>query len=200
MWAISGRQPSARLSGTPPMDAKREGIGQSRRVALGASACLAACAVMLTSGLAAAQETNPSGQRPPAKPGFFDSVGEWFEKQAAGIKSTFSEASKKVENFSHEAGVAAKTTADSAKDAADAVARIPNSRVVSGHEECITAPNGAPDCIVAANALCKGRGFESGKSLDMTTAENCPAKVWMSGRKAEGECTTITFVSRALCQ
>jgi hypothetical protein len=34
----------------------------------------------------------------------------------------------------------------------------------------------------------------------MTTAEVCPAKVYMSGRSSGTECTTDTFVSRALCQ
>jgi hypothetical protein len=72
---------------------------------------------------------------------------------------------------------------------------------MSGHAKCNNAPNGAPDCLAAANALCKAKGFDSGKSLDMTTAEVCPAKVLMSGRSgAPGECKDETFVSRALCQ
>ena len=37
-------------------------------------------------------------------------------------------------------------------------------------------------------------------SLDMTTADVCPAKVYMSGRSTGPECTTETFVSRAFCQ
>ena len=71
---------------------------------------------------------------------------------------------------------------------------------MSGHAKCVNAPNGAPDCWAAANALCKDKGFESGKSLDMTTAEVCPAKAMISGRPAPGECHDETFVSRALCQ
>jgi hypothetical protein len=71
---------------------------------------------------------------------------------------------------------------------------------VSGHEKCPLAANGAPDCVSAANIMCKAKGFESGKSVDMTTADVCPAKVYMSGRSTGPECTTETFVSRAFCQ
>jgi hypothetical protein len=95
---------------------------------------------------------------------------------------------------------AAKSTVEGAEDAAGAVARIPNVRTVSGHEKCQVAPNGAPDCIAAANAICKTKGFDSGRSLDMTTAEICPPKVWMAGRSTGPECRTETFVSRAVCQ
>jgi hypothetical protein len=48
--------------------------------------------------------------------------------------------------------------------------------------------------------MCKAKGFSSGQSLDMTTAEDCPPKVYISGRNTGAECTTYTFVSRALCQ
>jgi hypothetical protein len=54
--------------------------------------------------------------------------------------------------------------------------------------------------VVAANAICKTKGFESGKSVDMTTAEVCPAQVYMAGRSTGPDCHTETFVSRALCQ
>ena len=80
-------------------------------------------------------------------------------------------------NLGREAGIAAKTTADDAKDAADAAgtaSNCPATNVVAGHEVCRIAPNGAPDCVAAADAICKGKGFKSGKSVDMTTAENCP--------------------------
>jgi hypothetical protein len=170
----------------------------SRRGAHEAVVGLLAGSLLFVSALAAAQEAPGRGKK--EDPGFFGSIGRWFDEQFTSINSTFKDAGKKVEKFSHDAGVAAKTTAEGAKDAADAVARIPNTRVISGHEKCRVAPNGAPDCVVAANTMCKARGFETGKSLDMTTAEECPPKVWVSGRKEEGACTTITFVSRALCQ
>ncbi|MDO9411571.1 MAG: hypothetical protein Q7T81_03215 [Pseudolabrys sp.] len=149
---------------------------------------LFAAGLFMSCPLAMAQE----GQQPkPQKeePGLLESVGKWFEEQG-----------KKVENFGHEAGIAAKTTVDGAKNAAGAVARIPAARVVDGHQKCQNAPNGAPDCVAAATAMCKAKGFESGKSADMTTADVCPAQVYLQGRNSGPGCKTETFVSRALCQ
>jgi hypothetical protein len=157
-----------------------------------------AVGLLLISALAVAQDQD--APRPPANEGFLAAFTRWFEGQTANMSSSFKDARKKVESFSSAAGDAAKTTVEGAKDAAGAVARIPVARPVSGHEKCQLAPNGAPDCITAANAMCRGKGFDSGKSLDMTTAEICPAKVYMSGRSTGPECTTETFVSRALCQ
>lgn len=148
---------------------------------------LFAAGLVIFAPLALAQERQP----PPPKeePGLLESVGKWFEEQG-----------KKVESFGHEAGIAAKTTVDGAKNAAGAVARIPAARVVDGHQKCQNAPNGAPDCVAAATAMCKAKGFESGKSADMTTAETCPAQVYLQGRNSGPGCKIETFVSRALCQ
>lgn len=151
-------------------------------------------AVVLLTLPAAAFSQDPRAK--PPEPGLFESIGRWFDNLGSSVK----DAGKGVENFGHEAGVAAKSTVDGAKDAADAVARIPTARMISGHEKCRVAPNGAPDCVAAATAMCKARGFEAGKSADMTTAEVCPAQVYLSGRSSGSECRTETFVSRALCQ
>jgi len=168
-------------------------------VAQFAAAGLFAVALMLMSAMAAAQDGAPATSDR-ADRGFFSNIGRWFDEQAEKFSSTFKDAGKKVENFGHEAGIAAKTTVDTARDAAGAVARIPGTRVISGHERCRNAPNGAPDCVAAANAICKAKGFESGKSLDMTTAEICPPKVMLSGRNSGPECKDETFVSRVVCQ
>ena len=159
---------------------------RQRLAARVAGACLFALAVTIS--MAVAQDP-----RAREEPGFFEGIARFFDR-------TFSGAGKEVENFGHEAGVAAKTTVNSAKDAAGAVVRIPGARVTSGHSKCQNAPNGAPDCVAAAEVLCKAKGFETGQSLDMTTAEVCPPKVLMSGRNTGSECRDETFVSRALCQ
>ncbi|MDO8877269.1 MAG: hypothetical protein Q8M24_13145 [Pseudolabrys sp.] len=165
-------------------------------------ACPRAATGLLVAGLVVLSAMAVAQERQPARsePSLFESLGRWFEKQGQKISSTFKDAGKKVENFGHEAGVAAKTTVEGAKDAAGAVARLPTARVVNGHEKCKTAPNGAPDCVAAATAMCKTKGFESGKSADMTTAEVCSAQVYLSGRSSGPGCRTETFVSRALCQ
>jgi hypothetical protein len=182
------------------MDTKRALTCHSKYTAAqSALAGLFAGALVLMSALAAAQDSAPASKDREDQ-GFLGSVGRWFDEQAENINSTFKDARKKFETFSRDAGVAAKTTAEGAKDAADAMARIPKARVMNGHEKCNTAPNGAPDCLAAANTLCKAKGFESGKSTDMTTAVVCPPKVLLSGRNSGPECRDETFVSRALCQ
>lgn len=126
-------------------------------------------------------------------------VGKWLDDSFSTIGSTFKGAGGQVQNFGREAGVAAQSAGTAAKDAADAMWKLPTARMVSGHEKCVLAPNGAPDCVAAANAVCKSKGFTSGKSMDMTTADKCPPRVWL-GQAGPEACTTETFVSRALCQ
>lgn len=166
-----------------------------------------ACRTLLCAGLlcasamfAGAQEQHrPKPDQPPG--GVFESVGRWFDDTLSSIGSNFSSAGSRVGNFSNEAGEAARATANAAKDAAGAVARLPGARVVKGHQNCAVAANGAPDCVSAANALCKATGFNYGKSVDITSAEECPAPVMLGRREAKpGECRTVTFITSAFCQ
>lgn len=180
---------------TQPLKFRRTGLAGQR--AFGWSFAII---VVLTSALAFAQDAAPPVEKQKEDTGFFATVSRWFSQQSDNVNSTFKDARQKVEGLGQEAGAAAKSTVEGAKDAAGAVARIPNVRTVSGHEKCQVAPNGAPDCIAAANAICKAKGFDAGRSLDMTTAEICPPKVWMAGRSTGPECRTETFVSRAVCQ
>jgi len=177
----------------------RASTTRARQAASLLLAGLCAGALLLTAALALAAE--PTNLAPPVeRPGFFASIGRWFHEQAARFDSNLQNARAKVEDLGREAGTVAKNTVEGAKDAAGAVARIPSARVASGHEKCALAPNGAPDCAAAAEALCKANGFASGNSIDMTTAEICPAQVYLSGRTTGEGCHTETFVSRALCQ
>src|SRR5262249_37697166 len=175
----------------------------------GPVAWLFAVVLVLSPALVHAQDAAPSPETQQAAPspatqqegtGFFATFGRWFSQQSSNVNSTFKDARQKVEGLGQDAGTAAKSTVEGAKDAAGAVARIPTMRTVSGHEKCQVAPNGAPDCVAAANAICTAKGFDSGRSLDMTTAEICPPKVWMAGQSTGPECRTETFVSRAVCQ
>jgi len=157
-------------------------------------AALGAGAILFTGALAFAEDANQSTQA--FKPGFLSAVGRWFDDFGSGLSG----ARSGVEHLGNQAGAAARSTVEEAKSAAGAVTAIPSTRVVRGHEKCAIAPNGAPDCVGAANTMCKGKGFGSGKSVDMTTAEVCPATVYLAGRNSGAECRTETFVSRALCQ
>ena len=47
-----------------------------------------------------------------------------------------------------------------AKDAADAVGAFPTPAWSPATRNAMLAPNGAPDCVAAANAICKAKGFD----------------------------------------
>jgi len=174
---------------------------RGRNAAASLFGCLCAGTLVFAAASAMAQDAaKPNSPEQTEHRDFFGRIFHWFGEQAENFDSNLKHAGSQVGNFGREAGIAARSTVDAAKDAAGAVARIPNARVVSGHEVCAVAPNGAPDCISAAMKMCKAKGFESGKSVDMTTAEICPTQVLLSGRSTGPECHDETFVSRALCQ
>jgi hypothetical protein len=151
--------------------------------------------VITVSGPAAAQTAD---QRAPANSSVLGKIGHWFSQSFTAVGDQFKSARKNVDSFNQEA---ARTTADAAAGAADAVAKIPKTRIVSGHQNCAIAENGAPDCRSAAERLCKAQGMASGKSLDITAAEECPLRVMAGAREAQaGECKNVTFVTRAVCQ
>ena len=139
--------------------------------------------------------------QPQQSDGPLGAVGRWFSESFASIGSHFREAEQGVTNFRNEAGVAAKKTGTAVKDAADTVAKLPNTRVLAGHQKCTISANGAPDCHDAADRLCKRRGFGSGQTVDITSAHECPLRVTLGQREARpGECRNVTFVSRAMCR
>jgi hypothetical protein len=157
---------------------------------------LAACAALCILGAPASAQNMP----PPSDAGPFTKIGRWLDDSYQWMRRGVTGAGREVGNLGREAGIAAKSTADAASDAADGIARIPSIRVVSGHETCPRAANGAPNCMLAADKLCQSKGFASGKSVSMTTAQECPVQVMLGQRAAEaGECRDVTFVSQALC-
>jgi hypothetical protein len=157
--------------------------------------CIGLCAgaLALSSSLVAAQETKNESTN------VLGDIGRWFDKSMTSIGDQFRSAGKGIDNFNHEAGVAAKTTAGAAADAADQVARLPKTRMVSGRQNCPVSENGAPDCAAAAEKLCKAKGLKTGTSLDVTSARECPTRAILQ-KEARGECKDITFVTRAMCQ
>jgi hypothetical protein len=171
------------------MDVIRTLIRHRRYAAV---ACALAAALAIVPALA--QEHRAESTQ---EPGLFATIGRSLDRQAENLDASFKNAGKGFDEFGHEAGIAARTTADNAKDA---VARLPKALVVRGHAKCTVAANGAPDCLSAADEVCKAKGFRSGKSLDMTTSEICPPKVYLAGRNSGPGCHTETFVSRAMCQ
>jgi hypothetical protein len=147
---------------------------------------------------------------PPPKSGVFESIGRWFDQGATNFRDHLRGAKRKMDDlgedaaanrreFNDNAAAIGKNAADATKNAVDAVAKLPAARMMQGRERCVTAPNGAPDCLAAAEALCRKHGFASGKSMDFTSAEDCPASNLL-GQQPKRECVTLTFISRAMCQ
>lgn len=100
-----------------------------------------------------------------------------------------------------QANQAARDAADAARNAATRVSKLPKTGITGGHERCVIAPNGAPDCRIAAETICRAKGYASGTSVDFVTVENCPPPYRTSRRDApEGVCTMEHFVTKALCQ
>jgi hypothetical protein len=177
-----------------------------------ARAALAACALCLVTS-APAQEVRPPGEipsqpagepaanPPPApapdsgfRPGFVDAVGHWLNEGTTRFKSDLQGAQATFDQLG-------KETRDAAKGATDAVVGLPNARIVTVRERCAVAQNGAPDCQAAAGVACRGKGFQTGKSLDTQSEHKCPAQVLLKGRAPnDAECPTEIFVTRAVCQ
>jgi hypothetical protein len=207
------------------MNKVRKVVSQVSRARSSVLGLIAAPVLLTQIAVAQQQIAPPSEPTPPAvtqpKPetrGFFEAIGRWFDEGTAGFRSHMAGAKTSIDEFNQRAEETRKSIGDSAaeisrnavgagvtaadvtRDAMGAVANLPMARVVSGRERCMTAPNGAPDCLAAAEALCRKQGFTTGKSVDFTSAENCPVRTYLNGKQSDNECTTVTFISRAMCQ
>jgi hypothetical protein len=190
-------------------------------------AALGAAAILLVAGIAAAQtraEPPKPASDPPAvapapppaaeSPGFVGVFGNWMQQGVTSMSTGFDAMVGAAKGAADAASTAAKGAADAAKGAADVavdgVTKLPVAGLASGREQCTLAGNGAPDCRVAAEALCRARGFGTGTSVDFETSEKCPPPYRTSGRdtpyrlssqdRPEGVCTMEHFVTRALCK
>jgi hypothetical protein len=128
---------------------------------------------------------------PTHRPGFLDALGRWFGDPKAALDSQF-------RNTQETLG----TLGGQARDAAGNVMALPGTRVITGRQLCPPASNGAPDCQLGVDTLCRAKGFQGGgRSIDVTSAQRCPAKVYLENRAPkEGECRLETYVTRAVCQ
>jgi hypothetical protein len=198
-----------------------------RRGWMGAGAGVTA--ILLLAGIAAAQTRGeppkpandppaaaPAQAPPPAaeSPGFVGALGNWMQQGVTSMSSGFDAMVGAAKGAADAASTVAKGATDAAKDAAGVavggVTKMPTAGFASGREQCTLAGNGAPDCRVAAEALCRSRGFGTGTSIDYETSEKCPPPYRTSGRDApyrlssqdrpQGICTTEHFVTRAFCK
>ncbi len=127
---------------------------------------------------------------PSSRPGFLDALGRWFGNSKEAIDSS-------VRGTQETLG----TLGNQARDAAGSVVAIPGTRIITGRQLCPPAPNGAPDCQQGVDALCRTKGFQGGRTLDVTSAQRCSAKNLLAGgTPKEGLCRMETYVTRAVCQ
>jgi hypothetical protein len=191
-----------------------------------AGACLAAAFILLT-GVAQGQQApaqataqapvqpqDQAQQQPkiappvePNRPGFIDAFGHWIENSVTNWNSGLKGAADVAKDAAGVAQGAAGAASDAAKgagnvvtDTAGAVARIPATRVIAQRTLCPVAPNGAPDCRVAAETVCKAHGFASGSSVDFQTVEKCPPVALNRPNSEPPTCVIESYVTRALCQ
>lgn len=128
------------------------------------------------------------------QPDLIETFGRWLEEGTTRFKSDMQGAQETFDKLGNQ-------TFDAAKDATGAVIGLPNARVVTARERCAPAQNGSPDCQAAADTLCRGKGFQTGKSLDTQSELKCPATVLLERRTPnEANCPTEIFVTRAMCQ
>ncbi|HML07888.1 MAG TPA: hypothetical protein VK430_07140 [Xanthobacteraceae bacterium] len=157
----------------------------------------------------AAPPSSAAPAQPPAanKPGFLQVFANWWTESAALFSTSMKDAQRKLEDFNktqnNAAKEAMKNAAEATKDAATVIVRLPATRMIEVHERCATAPNGAPDCQETATSACRGKGFASGRPLDVSSSEKCATTMWLSGQsQTPGQCPleTETIVLRAVCQ
>jgi hypothetical protein len=178
--------------------------------------------LMFAAGAAMAQTPgadapSASASSPPATPApqpqsAVGAFGNWVQQGGAwmqqggqlmqqGVTNMGAGFGQAVGAISGQAKEATKDAAEAARNAAASVSKLPNTGVAAGSERCVIAPNGAPDCRVAAETLCRGKGYVAGTSVDFITVENCPPPWRTSRRNApEGVCTMEHYVTKALCQ
>jgi hypothetical protein len=124
--------------------------------------------------------------------------GQLMQQGVANMGAGFGQA---VGAIGGQANQATRDAADAARNAATSVSKLPNAGVTAGSERCVIAPNGAPDCVGAAEKLCRAKGYAGGSSVDFITVENCPPPWRISRRNApEGVCSMEHYVTKALCQ
>src|SRR3954466_6247168 len=87
-------------------------------------------------------------------------IGKFIDQSISSVGAGVRGAGETIGATTNAAGDLAKGVTD----AAGTVARLPATNVVSGHELCAIAPNGAPDCGGASLALCNSKGFGRGQS------------------------------------
>ncbi len=154
---------------------------------------------------AAAPSSNafPQQPQPAYKPGFLHQLGEWWDQGIGDFNNKMKNARDRLDDAgsSKAAKDATAATTDALKNAADAVARLPATRMFELHDKCQPAANGAPDCPTAATNACRGKGFSTGKPMGISTSQVCSPQALLSGRApGPADCHEETYILGIVCQ
>lgn len=136
------------------------------------------------------QPAPPTPPAPPAgNPGLIEEIGKLLKDSASGLSSTLPSPGQALDGLN--------SSARNATDSLKRIAPLSGQTMASGRTLCPAAANGAPDCKLAADQLCKEKGYAEGKSVDIESTQKCSAKSYFSG---QGACRTENFVTKAVCQ
>src|ERR1044072_5998811 len=83
----------------------------------------------------------------------FGAIGKFIDQSISNVGAGVKGAGETTGATTNAAGDLAKGVGD----AAGTVARLPATNIVTGHEFCAVAPNGAPDCETDPLARCKAK-------------------------------------------
>jgi len=129
----------------------------------------------------------PQGSQPPrSEPSFVDKLGDLIKDSVDGMSSTLKGTQRSIEDLN--------------KGTMDNLSRLPVTGFAVGRAVCTRADNGAPDCRSASDRLCQEKGYKTGQSLEIQTAENCNPRVFIPGhQRRPDDCRTDNYVTRASC-
>jgi hypothetical protein len=165
----------------------------------------APAATQPTPAAAAGSSSGSLPQQPPPafKPGFLHQLGEWWGQSFGDFRSKMNNAKDRLGDLRTDQSTkdATAATQDALKGAAQAVVRLPNTRMFELHDKCQPAANGAPDCPTAANNACRVKGFNAGKPMGISTSRVCSPQALLSGRSpTAADCHDETYILGIVCQ
>jgi hypothetical protein len=136
-----------------------------------------------------------------AAQGALKGAGDATKGAAAAAQDAMKSAGAMTKDAAAVAEDAMKGAVAVSKDAATVIEKLPNTRLITLHELCEKAPNGAPDCETAAAKGCRSKGFAGGHPVDVRSAETCDLAALKAGKSpGHAECPVDTVVTRAICQ
>jgi hypothetical protein len=143
-------------------------------------------------------------QPPPAfKPDFLHQLGEWWGQSFGDFHTKMNNAADRLDDLRKDQSTkdAAAATQDALKGAAQAVVRLPSTRMFELHDKCQPAANGAPDCPTAASNACRAKGFSTGKPMGISASQVCSPQALLAGRSpTAADCHDETYILGVVCQ